>query len=168
MATVGREIKDVELTEEGLWVDGPPHAAFREMRGQCPIHWTESFELFPEEPGFWSVTTAEDVHTVSRDWQTYSSERGGVLVAAAGFPLELAHAMFLGMDPPKHDRLKALFQAGFTPRRIAAHEDAIRELVLKVRSRWEGRPPREHCDLVADVAQAAVARVIGSFMGIFE
>jgi cytochrome P450 len=26
------------------------------------------------------------------------------------------------MDPPKHDRLKALFQAGFTPKRIAAHE----------------------------------------------
>ena len=31
--------------------------------------------------------------------------------------------MFIGMDPPKHDRLKALFQAGFTPKRIAAHED---------------------------------------------
>ena len=55
--------------------------------------------------------------------KTYSSERGGVLVAAAGFPLELAQAMFIGMDPPKHDRLKALFQAGFTPKRIAAHED---------------------------------------------
>jgi cytochrome P450 len=114
MATVGREsdIESVELTDPELWLDGPPHEAFKQMRGGCPIHWTDSFELFPEEPGFWSVTTAEDVHTVSRDWQTYSSERGGVLVAAAGFPLELAQAMFIGMDPPKHDRLKALFQAG--------------------------------------------------------
>ena len=35
--------------------------------------------------------------------------------------------MFIGMDPPKHDRLKALFQRGFTPKRIAEHEDAIRD-----------------------------------------
>ena len=76
--------------------------------------------------------------------------------------------MFIGMDPPKHDRLKALFQAGFTPRRIAAHEDAIRAIVIKVLDRLEGPPTRETCDLVNDVAQPVVARVIGSFMGIAE
>jgi cytochrome P450 len=165
MATVGRDIEAVELTEDELWADGPPYELFKEMRGKCPIHWTESFELFPEEAGFWSVTTAEDVHTVSRDWKTYSSERGGVLAAAAGFPIELARAMFIGMDPPKHDRLKALFQAGFTPRRIAAHEDAIRAIVIKVLDRLDGL---DSCDLVSDVAQPVVSRVIGSFMGIPE
>jgi cytochrome P450 len=165
MATVGRDIEALELTEEQLWTDGPPYEAFKEMRGKCPIHWTESFELFPEEPGFWSVTTADDVYTVSRDWETYSSELGGVLVAAAGFPIELARAMFIGMDPPKHDRLKALFQKGFTPKRIAAHEDAIRTIVVKVLDRLDGR---ETCDLVSGVAQPVVSRVIGSFMGIAE
>jgi cytochrome P450 len=165
MATVGRDIESVELTDRELWLDGPPHEAFKQMRRECPIHRTDSFELFPEEDGFWSVTTADDVHTVSRDWGTYSSERGGVLAAAAGFPLELAQAMFIGMDPPKHDRLKALFQSGFTPKRIAAHEDAIREIVVRVLDRLEGR---DTCDLVSDVAQPIVARVIGSFMGIPE
>jgi cholest-4-en-3-one 26-monooxygenase len=165
MATVGRDIESVEVTEREHWLEGPPHDVFRQMRSQCPIHWTESFEDFPEEAGFWSVTTAEDIHTVSRDWRTYSSERGGVIAAAGGFPLELAQAMFIGMDPPKHDRLKALFQAGFTPRRIAAHEDAIRAIVVGVLGRLEGR---ESCDLVNDVAQPVVARVIGSFMGIPE
>jgi cytochrome P450 len=165
MATVGRDIKAVELTEEGLWTDGPPYEVFKEMRQECPIHWTDKFELFPEEAGFWSVTTAEDIHTVSRDWKTYSSERGGVLAAAAGFPLELAQAMFIGMDPPKHDRLKALFQAGFTPKRIAAHEDSIRAIAVRVLDRLEGR---ECADLVTDVAQPIVSRVIGSFMGIPE
>jgi cytochrome P450 len=168
MATAGRDIENVELTDRELWLDGPPHELFKEMRSGCPIHWTEGFELFPEEAGFWSVTTADDIHTVSRDWRTYSSERGGVLVAAAGFPLELAQAMFIGMDPPKHDRLKALFQAGFTPKRIARHEDAIRAIVIKVLDRLEGPPARQTCDLVSDVAQPAVARVIGSFMGIPE
>jgi cholest-4-en-3-one 26-monooxygenase len=165
MATVGRDIEKLELTARELWLDGPPHEAFREMRRGCPIHWTESFEEFPEEAGFWSVTTAEDIHTVSRDWKTYSSERGGVIAAAAGFPLELAQAMFIGMDPPKHDRLKALFQAGFTPRRIADHEEAIRAIVVRVLDRLEGR---ESCELVSEVAQPVVARVIGSFMGIPE
>jgi cholest-4-en-3-one 26-monooxygenase len=72
------------------------------------------------------------------------------------------------MDPPKHDRLKALFQAGFTPRRIADHEAAIRAIVVKVLDRLEGPPARESCDLVNDLAQPVVARVIGSFMGIAE
>ncbi len=109
------------------------------------------------------MTTADDVHEVSRDWQTYSSERGGITAVTAVFPLELMRAMFIGMDPPKHDRIKALFQAGFTPKRIAAHEGEIREIVLDVLDRLDGR---ETCDLVTDVAQPAVARVIGSFMGI--
>jgi len=165
MATAGPDIQALELTDEELWKDGPPLDAFKEMRRGCPVHWTEKFELFPEEAGFWSVTTAEDIHTVSRDWQTYSSERGGVLAAAAGFPIELARAMFIGMDPPKHDRLKALFQAGFTPRRIAAHEGEIRAIVRRVLDRLDGR---HGCDLVTDVAQPAVSRVIGSFMGIPE
>ncbi len=165
MATVGRDIKDVELTDKELWADGPPHEAFEQMREQCPIHWTERFELFPEEAGFWSVTTWDDIHAVSRDWQTYSSEKGGVILAAGGFPIELARAMFIGMDPPKHDRLKALFQAGFTPRRIADHETRIRQITLDVLERLEGR---EQADLVSDVAQPVVARVIGSFMGISE
>jgi cholest-4-en-3-one 26-monooxygenase len=165
MATAERDIEKLELTERELWLDGPPYETFKQMRGKCPIHWTENFEEFPEEAGFWSVTTAEDVHTVSRDWRTYSSELGGVLVAAAGFPIELARAMFIGMDPPKHDRLKALFQAGFTPRRIAAHEDAIRAITIRVLDRLDGR---DSCDLVSDVAQPVVSRVIGSFMGISE
>ncbi len=165
MASAQQDIESLEVTSRELWVEGPPLEAFREMRGKCPVHWTESFEEFPEEAGFWSVTTAEDVHTVSRDFRTYSSERGGVIAAAGGFPLELAQAMFIGMDPPKHDRLKALFQAGFTPRRIAAHEDAIRAITIRVLDRLEGR---EECDLVGEVAQPVVARVIGSFMGIPE
>src|SRR6184192_1695376 len=165
MSTVGRDLASVELTARELWQEGPPHELFARMRAECPIHWTESFEEFPDEAGFWSVTTADDIHAVSRDWQTYSSELGGVLAALGGLPLELAQAMFIGMDPPKHDRLKALFQSGFTPKRIAAHEPAVRAIVTRVFDRLEGR---EMCDLVSDVAQPAVSRVIGSFMGIPE
>ena len=161
----GTKVEDALLLEREHWRDGPPHELFKEMRGQCPVHWTPKVTEFPAAKGFWSVTTADDVHTVSRDWETYSSELGGVVAINEVFPIELARAMFIGMDPPKHDRIKALFQAGFTPKRIAAHEDEIREIVVKVLDRLEGR---QTADLVEDVAQPAVSRVIGAFMGIPE
>jgi cytochrome P450 len=163
MTSIGRNLDEALVTERELWQEGPPHELFRELRAHCPVHWTSRITEYPEEAGFWSVTTADDVHTVSRDWETYSSERGGVTAATAGFPIELMRAMFIGMDPPKHDRIKALFQAGFTPKRIAAHEPEIRAIVVDVLDRLEGR---DECDLVTDVAQPVVSRVIGSFMGI--
>jgi cytochrome P450 len=165
MASTRSNLEHVLVVERELWADGPPHELFRDMRGRCPVHWSEQITEYPEEPGFWSVTTADDVHAVSRDWQTYSSERGGVTAVTSVFPLELVRAMFIGMDPPKHDRIKALFQAGFTPKRIADHEDEIRAIVVDVLDRLAGR---ETCDLVTEVAQPVVSRVIGSFMGIPE
>jgi cholest-4-en-3-one 26-monooxygenase len=163
VAVPQRDVQRVDVIERELWVDGPPHELFRELRAQCPVHWSEKIPDFPEEEGFWSVTRADDIHTVSRDFRTYSSEVGGITAATHVLPLELSRAMFIGMDPPKHDRLKMLFQAGFTPKRIAAHEPAIRQIVSDVLDRLDGR---DTCDLVTDVAQPVVSRVIGSFMGI--
>jgi cytochrome P450 len=163
VASTEQDIKRIELADNELWQDGPPYEVFRELRAKCPVHWSERIEQYPTEAGFWSVTMADDVHAVSRDWQTYSSATGGVTVFAEIFPLELVQGMFIGMDPPRHDRLKMLFQAGFTPRRIADHEPAIRAIVTDVLDRLDGR---EVCDLVTDVAQPVVSRVIGSFMGV--
>jgi cholest-4-en-3-one 26-monooxygenase len=102
---------------------------------------------------------------VSLDWETFSSEIGGVTGLTHAIPLELMQAMFIAMDPPKHDRIKALFQRGFTPKRIAEHEEEIRAIVNRVLDRVADRGG---CELVTDVAQPVVSRVIGSFMGIDE
>src|SRR4051812_36925250 len=159
-ASETKPMQDVLMTEREDWVDGPPHHLFKRARQECPVHWSAQITEYPGEAGFWSVTKAEDVHTVSRDWQTYSSEVGGItLLTDAIMPLELIQSMFIGMDPPKHDRLKALFQRGFTPKRIAEHADEIRAITREVLDRVDGR---ETIDLVNDVAQPVVARVIGS------
>ncbi len=163
MTSTRSNLDDVRVGERKYWIDGPPHELFAQLRSECPVHWTDKVTEYPREKGFWSVTRADDIHAVSRDFKTYSSELGGVTAVTEGFPVELVRAMFIGMDPPKHDRLKMLFQAGFTPKRIAAHEPAIRKIVIDVLDRLEGR---ETCDLVSDVAQPVVSRVIGSFMGI--
>jgi cytochrome P450 len=156
-------LDEVLVTEREHWPDGPPHELFKEMRGKCPVHWTPEITEYPEEDGYWSVTRADDVRAVSLDWETYSSAGGITALTNAIMPVELISAMFIGMDPPKHDRLKALFQRGFTPKRIAEHEDEIRAIAVGVLDRLEGRAG---CDLVTDVAQPVVSRVIGSFMGI--
>jgi cytochrome P450 len=156
-------LEDVLVTEREHWPDGPPHELFKEMRAKCPVHWTSKITEYPEEDGFWSITRADDVREISLDWETYSSANGITALTNAIMPVELISAMFIGMDPPKHDRLKQLFQRGFTPKRIAEHEDAIREITVGVLDRLEGR---DTCDLVTDVAQPVVSRVIGRFMGI--
>ena len=165
MATDQRSVplEQLRVADARHWQEGPPHELFAEMRESCPMHWSSGIEEWPQEAGFWSIVRADDVPALSRDWETWSSEKGGFTAALTILPLELQQAMFIGMDPPKHDRLKTLFQKGFTPKRIAEHEPAIRAITTGV---LDGLAGRETCDLVTDVAQPVVARVIGSFMGI--
>ncbi len=164
MSSTDTSLDQLRVADREHWSEGPPLEQFRRMRAECPVHWSSGMSDYPEEGGFWSVTTQDGIHTVSRDWSTYSSEIGGFLANPAKFfPLEVQNGMFIGMDPPKHDRIKALFQRGFTPRRIAEHEDTIREITIDVLESVKGR---ETCDLVEDIAQPIVSRVIGRFMGI--
>ncbi|MEK6252392.1 MAG: cytochrome P450 [Actinomycetota bacterium] len=159
-----QELDQIAVADSENWVEGPPHEIFKRLRGECPVHWSEINE-YDNEEGFWSITRADDVRAVSLDWETFSSERGGVTGLTHQIPLELVQAMFIAMDPPKHDRLKLLFQRGFTPKRIAEHEGAIRAIAERV---LDGVADRGGCDLVTEVAQPVVSRVIGSFMGIPE
>src|SRR3954470_4196555 len=156
-------LTDLLVADREHWKDGPPYELFKQLREQCPVHWSAGITEYPEEGGYWSVTLADDILEVSRDWETYSSATGVTAITESIMPLELIQAMFIGMDPPKHDRLKNIFQKGFTPKRIAEHSDEIRTIVTSVLDGLEGR---ERCDLVFDVAQPVVSRVIGSFMGL--
>ena len=66
--TASRNLQDVNVTEREHWEDGPPYELFKRLRNECPVHWTDKISEYPKEAGFWSVTTAEDIHAVSRDW----------------------------------------------------------------------------------------------------
>lgn len=157
-----QELQTVRVADDEHWQEGAPHELFTQLRSECPVHWSTGITQTPGDAGFWSVTKAEDIHTVSKDWQTYSSAQN-IIITDEAIPIELVQGMFIGMDPPKHDRIKSLFQRAFTPKAIAAHEGAIREITARVMDDIESR---EECDLVNDVAQPVVSRVIGSFMGL--
>jgi cholest-4-en-3-one 26-monooxygenase len=161
-AIAAQDLDRVDLGDLDLWADGPPHDLFTRLRREAPVHWSPLAD-HPKEAGFWSITRAADVREISLDHGTYSSELGGVLVLDDfGIPLEAQRQQMISMDPPRHDRLKALFQRGFTPKRIAEHADRIRGIVNRTLDRVA---ERGECDLVNDVAGPVVSRVIGSFLG---
>jgi cytochrome P450 len=156
------DLDRLDLGDLSLWADGPPHKLLARMRRERPVHWSPLAE-YPHEAGFWSLTRADDLRRVSLDWRTFSSHVGGIMVLDDfGIPLEGQQQMMISMDPPRHDRIKALFQRGFTPKRIAEHEERIRGIVNRVLDRVADRG---ECDLVLDVAGPVVSRVIGSFIG---
>ena len=47
-----------------------PWESYRWLRANDPVHWHEE----PNGRGFWAVTRFEDVWTVDRDHQSFSSE----------------------------------------------------------------------------------------------
>lgn len=161
-ATMTTDLENVDLSDHALWQDGPPFELFARLRAERPLHFSP-ISQFPSEAGFWSVVRHEDLRTVSLDWESFSSERGGImLLDDIGVPLDLMRMQPIAMDPPRHDRMKALFQQAFTPRRIAAHEAVIRAIVGHA---IDGIAARGECDLVHDIGANVTARVIGSLLG---
>lgn len=162
VAAPDADLANLDISDLSLWEKDPPYELFARLRQEDPVHWSELGD-YPNEAGFWSITRWEDLKTVSRDHNTYSSEEGAVfLLDDIGVPLDLLRLQPICMDPPRHDRIKALFQLAFTPKRIGEHEQAIRDIVNEA---IDGVIEQGECDLVEDVGQKVVTRVIGSLLG---
>lgn len=156
------DLDKLDISDLTLWEDGPPFELFARLRKEDPVHWSDLGD-YPDEAGFWSITRWEDMKTVSRDHEAFSSETGAVfLLDDIGVPIDLLRLQPICMDPPRHDRLKALFQTAFTPRRIAEHEVAIRDIV---NGAIDTVIEKGSADLVDEVGQKVVTRVIGSLLG---
>src|ERR1700722_20966923 len=97
----------VALYDPEVFRRGPPHADFAWLRANAPVAWNEEPG---ERPGFWSVTRYDDVMRVNGDPQTFSSQKGGILMAHVGRPeSQLAKASLdamINMDAPAHLQLR--------------------------------------------------------------
>jgi cytochrome P450 len=80
-------------------------------------------------------------------------------------PLDLAEHMMISTDPPRHDRMKAIVQRAFTPKRATEHTERMREIINLVFDRALERCPDGRIDLVQDVGQHVPAMVIGDMLG---
>ncbi|MTD43742.1 cytochrome P450 [Conexibacter sp. W3-3-2] len=157
------DLTTLDLGHARHWADDPPYALFRRLRNEAPVHWSPN-ERWPDEGGFWSITRHEDLRTVTRDFETFSSEKRGImLVDDVGVPLAVQQQQMISMDPPRHDRLKKIVGKAFTPKRVALHEAAMRKIISDVFDRVD--EAGDSCDLVTQVARPIPARVIGSLLG---
>ncbi|MQY33865.1 hypothetical protein SRB17_18310 [Streptomyces sp. RB17] len=84
MASTDRPDEDLTVADMERWKEGAPHALFAELRSKCPVHWSPGIAGMPNEPGFWSITRAEEIEKVSRDWKTFSSHLDGAWDIAFG------------------------------------------------------------------------------------
>ncbi|MFL6239737.1 MAG: cytochrome P450 [Actinomycetes bacterium] len=148
------------MTQPAIRLDDPrfyadnPDPAFAHLRAADPIHWYEP-------GGFWALTRHADVMAVSRDPETFKSGAGTLLQDRTR--QVSADQSILFMDPPEHARYRKLVSTQFTPRRVAALEDRVRQLTREVLA---GLDPTADLDLVDAVTAPVPMLVIAELLGV--
>lgn len=158
MSTTAITLDQVDLADHDNFVERVPHEMFALLRREDPVHWQRE----PDGPGFWCVTRYDDIGTVHRDWETFSSETGGTSLQDLQ-PDEIeARKSMIDMDPPRHNQLRALIAKGFTPRAVRAYEQKIRELIDGI---LDDALPMGELDFVEHVAAELPMRVFAEMLG---
>lgn len=151
---------NIDIYNPDAYTDGIPHQQFAWLRSNAPVYWHEH----PTEGGYWVVSRHADVVGVSRDFKTYSAEKGFVLVDDLPEDiLGMARNQLLGMDPPKHGPLRRAVITRFTSKRLGALEPKIREIAQGIMR--EARDAGE-VNFVESLAGDLPTAVIGSLLDI--
>jgi len=131
-----------------------PESTFARLRVEDPVHWYD-------EGNFWVLTKHADISAVSRDPATFRSG-GGVLIQDRTRPVHPEQSI-LFMDPPDHGRYRKIVSTQFTPRRVAAQEERIREITREVLAAVD---PAEEIDLVDAITAPVPMLVIAELLGV--
>jgi hypothetical protein len=133
-----------------------PYPIYARLRTEAPVYRNEAL-------GFWALSRHADVLAGFRDWQHFSN-RNGVSLDLDAFHRDAETTMsFLAMDPPRHDRLRALVSRGFTPRRVSSLEPHIRALSVRY---LESFREAGSCDFIRDFAGKLPMDVISEMLGV--
>jgi cytochrome P450 len=151
---------DINLIGPDAFASGHPWEQYAWLRTNAPVFRHSD----PDGPDFWAITKYEDVKSVSRQPQLFSSyERGVMLAEPDDDSLAAGRQMMLSMDPPQHERFRRLVSRGFTPRQAQLMTDRIESLAEEIVTDIEGKG---ECDLVADIAGRLPSGLIAELMGI--
>lgn len=133
-----------------------PYPTYKALREEAPCYRNEKL-------GFWALSRHEDVMEALKDWKTFSSADG---VALEFFgPSASAIMSFLAMDPPLHDRIRALVSKGFTPRRVQRFEPRVRALANYYIDQFIDKGS---CEFVAEFAGRLPMDVVSEMIGVPE
>jgi len=134
-----------------------PYETYARLRDERPVYFSERY-------GFYALSRWEDVAEAHKDWATYSSEYG-VDLHTLTQGQKMSFESIIMMDPPKHDRLRALVSRVFTPRAMTALEPMIREVVTGY---LEPLEERVEFDAVAELSAPFPVEIISRMLGVPE
>jgi cytochrome P450 len=161
MTETTHEIEENLLCDEAV---RDPHAYFRRLREQDPVHWNPRHKA-------WVVTRYDDVARALRA-SVLTAERitpftEAVTRAAASTNVDATFAILkdwlVFRDPPEHTRLRRLVARAFTPTVVKAKTQEITETIVGL---VDDLRDRESVDLIHDFAFPLPAVVIAQMLGV--
>jgi cytochrome P450 len=150
----------IDLSDHDNFVEAVPYEGFARLRHEDPVHWN------PESDGgrgFWAVTRHEDIRTVHRAPEIFSSEIGGTSLEDLEPEHIEARKSMIDMDPPHHDELRALVNRRFTPKAVGVWEQQVRKVVRQV---LDGALPKGEFDFVHEIASEIPMQVFAEILGV--
>ena len=138
-------------------IDDDPYPVWKRMRSEAPLYYNEKYN-------FYALSRWDDVARELPNWQAYRSGRGTTAdILFSG--IEVPPGILLFEDPPLHDLHRRLLSRVFTPRRMLAVEDLVRDFCAKALDPLLGQ---DGLDFVADLGAFMPMRTIGYLLGIPE
>lgn len=138
-------------------IDDDPYPVWRRMRSEAPLYYNDKYN-------FYALSRYGDVVAALPDWQTYRSGHGTTAdILFSG--IEVPPGILLFEDPPLHDLHRRLLSRVFTPRRMLAVEDMVREYCC---SALDPLQDADGFDFVTDLGAFMPMRTIGYLLGIPE
>lgn len=137
-----------------------PYPLYRSLREEDPVHWDPFLHA-------WVVTRYADVVTVLRDFSAARTPAAEYLESMGLEELSpMARVMvkqMLFLDPPAHTRIRSLAAYAFTPQRIAALREHIREVIRRLLDKISkaGR-----MDVIGDLADPLPSIITAEMLGV--
>lgn len=140
---------------------------FARLRAEDPVSWQRPVEGAvtpdPNDPGYWALVKHADIVKVSRDSRTFVSAQGVQFDLLPPEALEMSQS-FLAMDAPRHDKLRKLVSAAFTPRQIQRLDEQIQVAAREVVDSFASEPSGE-IDFVGRCAEPLPVQLFCDMFG---
>lgn len=99
-----------------------PHEQFRQLRGECPVAWSNGWG------GFWALTKYDDIISVLSDSATFTTTIQNVVPRVA----TSRRRPPLHLDPPDHTPYRRAIAPLFRDSRMAVWEPAVRRMAIEL------------------------------------
>lgn len=153
-------LDEVDLADIDGFTDLRGFAQLDTLRREDPVHWNP--EPAPNH-GFWAVTRYDDIWTVDKDPETFTSEKF-VNLEEVDDDLRDARRSLLETDGPRHTALRKLIFREFTPRNLLKNYEAfLRELT---KNTIETALERDEFDFVESISADFPIQVLARLLDV--